>query len=129
MTFHHRRFRRWTLIVVIPHAMMGWLFLIPFLGMLSTVWSRSDFQPATFVVTGHHETSGRHQGRWPYLQGTVDGHREVHRPSGLLSMEELRQAFPMGTQLEVLYHPNASGVMMQGQTLRVISPDGFDGAL
>lgn len=127
--YRPRRFKRWSLILLIPHMLVGWLFLFSYIGMMIKVVSWDDYAPATFVVTSHEETTMRRGHHVTYLRGSIGEHDESYTPPGLVSLQDLRQHYPIGTRTEVLYDPDASRTFLQGQTLRVISPEGLQGAL
>lgn len=127
--YRRQRFRRGLLILLIPHAVMGWLFLVSYVGMVAKIAAWSDYGPAMFVVSGYKDYNARRGARWSYLRGVIAGREEDYNPPGHLSLADLQQQYPTGTAIEVLYDPNGSRTFVQGQTLRVITRDGLTGAL
>jgi hypothetical protein len=104
----------------------SWLFTLTFLNRVTIYHDREKYRPGTYVVTGAeyvHETEG---GDTWWLTGTVTAREERFIPrlagaSSPRSAEDLLARYPKGTKIDVLYNPDATDTIMQGETLRVFA--------
>lgn len=108
----------------------SWLFTLSFVNRITIYRTQHQYKPATFVVKAAVYFRGDESGDSYWLEGTVFGQQErfvpdlagvafVHRP------ETLTLRYPPGTNIPVLYNPEATRTIVQNESLRVLdaSPD------
>ena len=114
-----KRFRRWTLFIVIPLFLVGWIFLLSYISLISFACNYFDYVPRKFTVIeiGKIESRRKTTG-FTYLKGTIDGVEENYTPGDkdiIINLVGLQ-----GKVLDVLYNKSMTETFVQGQTLRVI---------
>lgn len=108
----------------------SWLWTLTFYNRLYINTHKENYQPETFVVS-NAEYSHHDEGADSYwLTGTVRSREErlvPHLRGSAIprTADDLKLNFPKGTKISVLYNPEATETLMQGESLRVIenTPD------
>ncbi|HOW66357.1 MAG TPA: hypothetical protein P5186_24870 [Candidatus Paceibacterota bacterium] len=88
--------------------------------------NREAYKPETFLVSGAEYSHGDEGGDSWWLTGTVAAREERFVPrlrGGSLprSANDLLERYPKDTRIEVLYNPNVTETLVQGEFLRVLS--------
>ena len=88
--------------------------------------NREAYKPETFLVSGAEYRRGHKGGDSWWLTGTVASREErfVPRMRGApsdRSAKDLIARYPKGTTIEVLYNPDATEILVQGESLRVLA--------
>src|SRR5262245_37235036 len=119
-----RKWLTWLSKVSIPFALVATLIH----GM--TLWNRlvirqhkADYREEKFLVTGAYFSSD--EGTDYSLSGTIKGREERLRPEfppgdGPRNRAALLQAYPLGTQIDVIYNPEVPDRVFHGESARVI---------
>lgn len=117
-------------VAIFAAFMFSWVWALPFYNRVSLYLHRAEYQPASFTVTEAVYSPGDEGGDSYWLEGTVRGRPERLVPtlgaaSTPQSAADLAALYPQGTRLEVLYNPNATTSLIQGESLRVLhaTPD------
>ena len=108
----------------------SWLFTLSFVNRVVIYWTQDEYKPATFVVTAAVYSSGNDEADSYWLEGVVLGQQERFVPdlAGVAfdrRSEELRRRYPQGTSIPVLYNPQATRMIVQSESLRLL--DGTPG--
>jgi|CXWL01.1.fsa_nt_gi ribosomal protein L7/L12 len=113
---------------------VGWALIsaVDSLGSLLVLVRSAQYRPGTFVVSRllvTHLSGGRNPSKehWE-LRGLVEGREERLSDPALVGAwiqrrsheRELRRRFPPGTEVKVLYNPEASDTLYQNRALRVL---------
>jgi hypothetical protein len=103
----------------------SWLFTLSFVNRIVIYLHRDDYKPAVYVVTGANYVNDSEFGPAWWVTGDVGGREErfvPHMSKGTRpgSTEDLLQRFPRGTKIDVIYKPDASDMLSQGESLRVL---------
>lgn len=104
----------------------SWLWTLSFANRLNIYRDRAAYKPETFTVSGAEYHRGDESGTSWWLTGTIATHAERFVPSlyeisSPRSAEDLLLHYPKGTKIEVLYNPNATTTLFQGESLRVLA--------
>jgi lipopolysaccharide export LptBFGC system permease protein LptF len=111
---------------VLAAIFFSWLWTLSFVNRVNIYRNREAYKPATFLVSGAEYYRGDEGGDSWWLTGTVTSHDErlVPRLRGAplpRSAGDLTARYPKGTKIEVLYNPDATETLVQGESLRVLS--------
>jgi hypothetical protein len=108
----------------------SWLWALTFYNRLYIYTHKENYKPETFVVSKavySHDDDGA-DSYW--LTGTVRWREErlvPHLPGAAIprTADDLKRKFPKGTKIPVLYNPEATETLHQGESLRVLeyTPD------
>ena len=112
-------FRKWTLFVIAPLFMVGWLFILSYINLISFAFNYYDYLPKKFLFIKIVKVKpARKSMALTYLKGTIDEIEENYIPSD----KDLYNSLigQQGKVLDVLYNKNMTKTFIQGETLRVI---------
>jgi hypothetical protein len=112
-------------LAVVAALFYSWLWTLTFVNRVMIYRNREHYRPATFIVTGATYNVGEEGGDSWWLSGTVDGREErlmpvFERGKRPRSAGDLLARNPKGSTVEILYNPDATETLMQGETLRAI---------
>ena len=111
---------------VLAAIFFSWLWTLSFVNRVNIYRNREAYKPETFLVSGAEYHRGDEGGDSWWLTGTVASHEErfVPRLRGAPlpgSTGELIARYPKGTKIQVLYNPDATETLIQGESLRVLA--------
>lgn len=115
---------------VLAAIFFSWLWTLSFVNRVNIYRNREAYKPETFTVSGAEYHRGDEGGDSWWLTGTVRSREErfIPRLRGAplpRSAGDLIARYPRGTRIEVLYNPDATEMIVQDESLRVLtaSPD------
>jgi hypothetical protein len=111
---------------VLAAMFFSWLWTLSFVNRVNIYRNREAYKPETFMVSGAEYHRGDEGGDSWWLTGTVTSREERFIPRLLgaplpRSAEDLIARYPKGTRIEVLYNPEATETIVQGESLRVLA--------
>ncbi len=103
----------------------SWLWTLPFVNRVTIHQGREKYRPGTYLVTGAEYHRGDEGDDSWWLTGTIASHEErfiprVSKGQRPRNQEEVLARFPKGTKIDVFYNPDATEMIVQDETLRVI---------
>src|SRR5512133_2066013 len=110
-------------IFVLLAFMFSWLWAFTFINRITLLRHKDHYTPATFVVTGATYSKHDEGGDSWWLDGEVNGRKERLVPylnKTPQNEASLLSDFPEGTHIEVIYDPDATETLVQGESLRVM---------
>ena len=109
---------------IVAAILFSWLFALPLANRFRVYSNRDDYRREVFEVAGaEYDPSEGHGDYW--LTGMVAGKEELMAPRvepgvKISSSVDITSYYPSGTKIEVLYNPQETRTIMQGETLRVL---------
>ncbi len=110
-------------VAIFAALMFSWLWTLTFINRITILRHKDHYKPAIFVVTGAEYHRADEGGDSWWLKGDVNGREERLVPRLKLAPHNAEGFFsqiPRGTRIEVIYDPDATGTLVQGESLRVI---------
>lgn len=113
-------------LAVLAAIFFSWLWTLSFVNRVNIYCNREAYKPETFLVSGAEYHRGDEGGDSWWLTGTVTSREErfVPRLRGAPrphNAEDLIARYPKGARIEVLYNPDATETLVQGESLRVLA--------
>lgn len=110
---------------VLAAIFFSWLWTLSFVNRVNIYRNREAYKPETFLVSGAEYSRDEGGDSW-WLTGTVTSREERFVPRLRCaplprSAKDLIIRYPKGTKIEVLYNPDATETLVQGESLRVLS--------
>jgi len=103
----------------------SWLWTFTYVNRVQIHKNKDKYKPETFIVTGaEYVTDSDGDPTW-WLNGTIKGRPERFIPdfrgrSRPTNVSDLLGLFPKDSRVNVLYNPEASETIIQGETVRVL---------
>ena len=111
---------------VLAAIFFSWLWTLSFVNRVNIYRNREAYKPETFLVSGAEYHRGDEGGDSWWLTGKVASREERFVPRlrdapSPRSAKDLTARYAKGTKIEVLYNPEATETLVQGESLRVLA--------
>jgi 4-amino-4-deoxy-L-arabinose transferase-like glycosyltransferase len=111
---------------VLAAIFYSWLWTLSFVNRINIYHNREAYKSETFLFSGAEYSRGDEGGDAWWLTGTVAARDERFVPrlrGGSIprSAKDLIERYPKDTKIAVLYNPDATETLVQGESLRVLS--------
>jgi len=106
--------------------LFSWLWTLTFVNRVAIYRDREKYRPETYLVSRAEYYRDDEDGDSWWLMGTIASREERFVPRlGNTplprSAEDLLARYPIGTKIDVLYNPDATETLIQGESLRVLA--------